>query len=242
MPKSVVLIESESSLAEKIAADLKSMGYEVLAQAPSLEAAKKYLQDTAVDLVLLNINLAGGSRFFDLAFHLQNSSSPPFVFYTVHPAEKSLMNGYLLKNGYYLSPVHTSKLEVVDEAPLRDFLLKSSSGKQSIKSEGAVLQNAIFVKKKDLLVKLALQDIFWIKADRVHLEIMTQEEKFIARSSLKQLLPRLGRNFIRVHKSYVVNLEHVHAIGKATLRVDGQEIPMGRSFRDKLLQYVSKLS
>ena len=62
---------------------------------------------------------------------------------------------------------------------------------------------------------MLLSDIFLIKSDHTHLQVITFKEKFTLSATLKHILPKLDQNFIQVHKYYVVNLNHIDAIDRS---------------------------
>ena len=59
---------------------------------------------------------------------------------------------------------------------------------------------------------------------------------------MKEMEERLdGYHFMRVHKSYIVNLHHITEINKSRVVLDcGADIPIGESYRERLQQYVAE--
>ena len=62
----------------------------------------------------------------------------------------------------------------------------------------------------------------------------TQDKKLISYTSLKQALEELPEYFIRIHKSYLVNMNHVTSYDHEDIEVGGNLLPLGRAFRKGL--------
>ena len=65
--------------------------------------------------------------------------------------------------------------------------------------------------------------------------IHTATNRFIANTSLQEILSRLGDNFIRCHKSFVVNIATITKIVGKTIKIEEQTISIGRTYREELL-------
>jgi len=65
--------------------------------------------------------------------------------------------------------------------------------------------------------------------------INTDAQRFTANSSLVDILKRLGNNFIRSHKSFIVNLNSIDKINGNRIYIGNQEISIGRTFKENLM-------
>ncbi|MCX6290883.1 MAG: response regulator [Bacteroidetes bacterium] len=103
--------------------------------------------------------------------------------------------------------------------------------------ENIYANNSFFVKKDSRFVKVNFQDILWIEALDNYVIIKTSsKEQFILHSSMKDIevkLPQL--NFARVHRSYIVQLEKISALEENACIIDGNRIPIGKSYKDNLM-------
>ncbi len=85
------------------------------------------------------------------------------------------------------------------------------------------------------MVKLDLDDIFWIESLKDYVKIHTANGTLVSYlriSYLEEKLPAI--RFLRIHKSYIVSLKHIQAIGANYIRVNHQELPVGRFYKAKL--------
>ncbi len=103
--------------------------------------------------------------------------------------------------------------------------------------ENIYANNSFFVKKDSRFVKVNFQDILWIEALDNYVIIKTvSKEQFILHSSMKDIEAKLPQlNFARVHRSYIVQLEKIAALEENACIVDGNRIPIGKSYKENLM-------
>ena len=109
--------------------------------------------------------------------------------------------------------------------------------------ENIYANNSFFIKKDSRFVKVNFQDILWIEALDNYVIIKTSsKEQFILHSSMKDIevkLPQL--NFTRVHRSYIVQLDKINALEENACIIDGNRIPIGKSYKDNLMGRINLL-
>jgi PAS domain S-box-containing protein len=103
--------------------------------------------------------------------------------------------------------------------------------------ENIYANNSFFVKKDSRFVRVNFQDILWIEALDNYVIIKTvSKEQFILHSSMKDIEAKLPPlNFSRVHRSYIVQLEKINALEENACIIDGNRIPIGKSYKDNLM-------
>jgi PAS domain S-box-containing protein len=103
--------------------------------------------------------------------------------------------------------------------------------------ENIYANNSFFVKKDSRFVKVNFQDILWIEALDNYVIIKTSsKEQFILHSSMKDIEAKLPQlNFARVHRSYIVQLEKISALEENACIIDGNRIPIGKSYKDNVM-------
>ncbi len=95
----------------------------------------------------------------------------------------------------------------------------------------------VFVWRQQDYVKVLLDDILWVKADRsyscIHLKggkAMTISSNL---SSIEERLPPV--DFLRIHRSYLINLRHVISLMGNSLKIAGEYLTIGREYRERVL-------
>jgi DNA-binding LytR/AlgR family response regulator len=104
--------------------------------------------------------------------------------------------------------------------------------------------NEIFIKKGSTLVKLKIKDIVYVEALENYVTINTKNEKFTIHFTMKAIEYQLPSDmFIRVHRSFIVNISLIKTIKENSLDLiiaNGlREVPIGNSYRDPLMNRIN---
>lgn len=95
---------------------------------------------------------------------------------------------------------------------------------------------SLFLRQENEWIRIWYKDILWMKSDRVYQEIMTVDgRKWVLRQSLSKTIAQLPRPFMRIHRSYIININFLEAIGQNEVTVKGHRLPIARRTRDELL-------
>jgi len=139
---------------------------------------------------------------------------------------------------YLLKPVTYSRFcKAVDKS------IKYYSHKEST-NDGS---NEIFIKKGSTLLKLKYNDIIYIEALENYISLFTSNEKYTIHFTMKAIENNLPSGiFSRVHRSFIVNRSMIQTIRENSLdlmfRSELKNIPIGKSFRDYLLNKINMMS
>ncbi len=237
-PIKILIVEDTLTMAEYLHGMLNQMGYEISGIASDLASAEGYLKQGKSDLVLIDINLNKQESGIDLAHLINQVYGLPFIYitsradqHTVQQAKKTLPQGYLVK------PFKKEDLYTSIEVAIINFnkYYLSFDGNTS-----PIRRDYLFVKDGHLHQKIKTQEVCWIKADRNYIDIHTLKKKYSIRSTIKNLMEKLpGNRFIRPHKSYLVNIEHISAAESTCLHVGKKTIPIGRAYQNEIKQHLS---
>ncbi|WP_324680091.1 LytTR family DNA-binding domain-containing protein [Hymenobacter sp. GOD-10R] len=97
----------------------------------------------------------------------------------------------------------------------------------------------LYVKTNNKLVRLNFDDVYYIEALSAYSILVTEKQKHIVYATLKALAERLPfAHFQRVHRSYVINTHHIHAVEDSMILLGSYEIPLGKAYRE---DFFSKL-
>lgn len=121
------------------------------------------------------------------------------------------------------------------------FVLAAAGPAATVASAGAETdgQRFLFVKKGKKYTKVSLPDVLWIEALDNYVVIHTRHDQFVAYASLKDLEQKLpGSAFLKVHRSFIVNLEQVEGLAEDGLTLAGRSIPVSRSCKEQLRQRI----
>ena len=172
----------------------------------------------------------------------------PVVFLTAYADEGTLNKAKVTEPyGYIIKPfkevdLHTSiemalykhqkEQEVIKE---RDMLFSVVEDKGS--------DNEIFVKSNSRLVKVKTEEIYFVEALKDYVVINTLNGKYTIHSTMKDIETKLpAKEFLRVHRSYIVRLDKIQAIDQPNIVLEGVEnkyIPIGGSYKEELFKRIN---
>lgn len=97
----------------------------------------------------------------------------------------------------------------------------------------------IFIKSDYRIVKVLTDDIFYIEGMRDYWCLVTKKGKVLASvtyAELEALLPR--QTFVRIHRSFIVNLSHIESIERHRIKIQGNLLPISDSYRDAFYESI----
>ena len=245
----LLIAEDDVVIAQNLALSLEEMGYEICTVVSSGEELLLEVHKHNPDLAILDITLEGKLDGIDTAAILSKSAKIPFIFMTALSDKETIDRAKLTNpHAYLVKPfdVRTlqSSIEVaIHNASLRQQLSLATGAEATPEvptdnlPENHLLHNALFVKVRNRLEKVSLKDIVWAEAQDIYCNIKTPQHIYLVSQSLKNLEQRLpGKDFMRVHRSYIVRLTAIEAIEDNNILIGGKSIPIGNTHRDSLLK------
>jgi len=232
----ILIVEDEPVIASDIEMTLEDLGYEIVGVEDNAEDALALLKENQVDLVLLDINLEGDVDGVMLAEDINKLYSIPFVFLTSN-ADKLTINRVKRTNpaGFIVKPFNEQDLSSNIEIAL--FKNKVKEPVLPTKNE-----KVFYIKEGGGLVKVKMDNIKFVRADDNYSRIFTTGKSHVISSTLKKVEEKLtNSNFIRVHRSFVVNMHFIDKIKDGFLYIDNNQIPIGRSYHEELFRKIDKL-
>jgi two-component system, LytTR family, response regulator len=207
-----------------------------ISQIPMLELVKtcknafeamEVLNSEKIDLIFLDIQMPGlmGTSFIDSLL-----VKPLVIFVTAY--EKYAVESYDLRVvDYLLKPV---SFERFTKAIHKAIYLHQSHLNISEKSEN---HGFMFVNVEYSLVKINFDDISHIEGLKDYIKIFVKNavHPILTKSTLKGIEEKLPKNFLRVQKSYIVNLEKIESIRNHRISIGKFEIPVSDANMDELL-------
>jgi DNA-binding LytR/AlgR family response regulator len=243
LKKNILIVEDESIVSKDIQFSLTKLGYHVVGIASNGEKAIDLVTKNQVDLILMDIMLKGDLNGIELAEKIKNQLSIPVIFLTAYADDSTLSKAKITQPyGYIIKPFkeidiqisiemalykHEKEQEIVRE---RNFLFSL------VESQDEVL-GFIFIKLGGKQIKIKTIDIFYVEALKDYVVIHLKDEKFTIHTTMKEIESKLGfKEFIRVHRSYIVRLDKIESIEFSNLILENQSryIPIGGSYRDEL--------
>jgi DNA-binding LytR/AlgR family response regulator len=228
----IAVVEDEIIIADNICESLEALGYYVLEPAITFTEGKELIDTELPDIAILDIHLSGRKDGVDLALYIKETHDIPFIFLTAH-ADKATVERAKIVNppAYLIKPFTKEELYSAIEVAL------FNHQQAKLLQEDTVQKPYIFIKQKNYFLKLQLENILFLKSDHVYLEIhMVNQEKYVLRESLADFESKLNTDFIRIHRSYIVNFTNIDFVDIKTIKVAFTELPLSKQFRPILLE------
>lgn len=222
--KNIFIVEDEVALAENVETILSLSGYTIVGKEGAGEKAYEQIIKLKPDLILMDVMLEGKLSGIDLAQMLREVTEIPIIFITAH-SDKAYLDKISTLNydSYILKPF--SKEVLISTIYL-------SSLKQNRKGQS---NNVLNIRDKGFIVPLKEDEIMMLKADGLYTRIYSTEREYVVRDILKDVTEKLSaRKFIRIHKSYIVNLDFVTAFNSKEVSIKKFNVPIRRGFFKKL--------
>lgn len=184
--------------------------------------ATAVLQSEQIDLIFLDINLP---KISGISF-LKNLKAPPKVIITTAYPDYALEGFELDVVDYLLKPFSFERFHKA--------VLKVISQKTETKSV-----DFVFIKSDKEFYKVELSDILFLKSDDNYVKIITEQKQYMPSGTLHNWEEQLSDQFIRVHKSYLINLAKVEKVAGNRVYIADHEVPIGRAYREALIKRIS---
>ncbi|UOQ99027.1 LytTR family DNA-binding domain-containing protein [Hymenobacter sp. 5317J-9] len=104
-------------------------------------------------------------------------------------------------------------------------------------------EDHIYLKVEYQLVRVALADIVYVEGlkDYVKVHLASQTRPLLSLTSLRSMEEKLpAGKFMRIHRSYIVGLGHIQAVGRGTVQIQGETLPVSDGYRESFDQFFSR--
>ncbi|SDZ40183.1 MULTISPECIES: LytR/AlgR family response regulator transcription factor [Rhodonellum] len=222
--KKIFIVEDELDLAENIRDILKFSGHEIVGNEEEGEKAYKLIMESKPDLILMDVMLKGEIDGIQLAKSVSEKLEVPIIFITAHSDQKYLERISGLKyDSFLLKPFTKEVLITTVNLTFLKYLNKK------------VTKNILNIRDKGFLVPIDEDNIIMLKADGLYTRIYTIERQYVIRDILKDVIGKLSeKKFIRIHKSYLINLDHVTGFNAKEVTIASFTAPIRRGFFKEL--------
>lgn len=232
----ILIVEDDMIIAANLSLQLTKLGYEVTGIESRGEDALHHVKLNNPDIVLMDINLKGQWDGIETVRHVQKIQDIPIVYLTANNDEATFLRAKTTHPHAFISKPF-NKLNLQRTIALVAEQLKDSVENNLQRSSSVeILEDRIFVRHHGKMVKILLDNILFVEADRNYCNIVTEAGDYLVVSTLKALENRLGRgNFVRVHRSFMVNISKLDSVADSHLEIRRKTIPVSRSHKELLL-------
>lgn len=218
-----LIVEDEPLAADVIQDYIEQVPFLSLAgRCPDALAALDFLRNDMIDVLFLDIHLPG-LKGLDFLKALKN---PPAVVLTTAYHQYAVESYELNVVDYLLKPIEFNR-----------FVEAVSKIKTPIQAEARVI--SIHADRKTVLIPT--DQILFVESQKEYIRIQTRTETYITKYALTKFEEDLGTShFLRIHRSFIVGLQHVKAFNAQEVDVPGKSIPIGANYQEMVLSRLNQ--
>ena len=197
-------------------------------------AAFTFLQQHPVDLIFLDIQMP---KLSGIDF-LKTLKKHPKVIFTTAFRDYALDGFELEVADYLLKPIPFERfLKAVAK------VLPQAETERTLPAQPSTTSNESFIyfKVDKKMVKTRLSDILYIESIKDYVKVRTLDKEIITQQKISYLEESLPRTqFLRVHRSFMVNVERIDAYSATDVEMGKHQIPIGRNYKNDVIRILSK--
>lgn len=227
-----IIVEDETLAQQVIENHLRNTPQlELVGICNNVVEARTILDRTEIDLIFLDIQLPGmtGLNF------LRSFPESPLVILTTAYAEHALESYEFNVIDYLLKPISLERFTRAINKLSNGRLLPLTAKERESSSDH------IFIRSGSKFFKVNFSEILFIESMKDYLKIHTKEHKLVTHQTMndmEKLLP--ARQFIRVHKSFIVAIDHIKSIYGNTIEISQTTIPIGSIFKNNVMNLIGR--
>lgn len=226
-------IDDEPLALEQITAYINKVPFlELAAKCQSALEARTYLESDTVDAIFCDINMPdlNGMDF------VKSLAVPPLIVFTTAYSEYAVEGFKVNAVDYLLKPFGLQDLQRAANR-IKDRLTESvAAAKPATDSD-----DALFLKTDYRIVKVSIPDIRYVEAMSEYLKVWIEGEAkpIITLLSMKKMQEHLPNYFMRIHRSYIINLNKIQEVNKNRVIMDSDTyLPIGDLYKDAFQAYL----
>lgn len=212
-PLRVFLVDDELLARERLKRLLDSSDFEVVGEAENGEQAIESIQRHVPDIVLLDIRMPGIDGLQVAQALCRMKPAPAIIFCTAYD-DYAIEAFRLNATSYLLKPARKEELFAALKAAtqLSQAQLSQLEAEDSPANASDELDEHLIAQTWQGQERIALQDIFYFRADHKYVAIIHRHGETLTDHSLKEIHKRFDRLLFRAHRNALVNIKHIHAL------------------------------
>ena len=231
-------IDDEPLALQQIVAYIGKVPFlELAAQCQSALEAKAFLEQDTVDAIFCDINMPdlNGMDF------VKSLTVPPLVVFTTAYSEYAVEGFRVNAVDYLLKPFGLQDFQRAANRLKERLESSAASGTVVGGSAADTNDDTIFLKTEYRVVKVSISDIRYVEAMSEYLKVYLDSDTkpIVTLLSMKKMEERLPANFMRIHRSYIINLTKIQEVNKNRVIMDADTyLPIGDMYKDTFQAYL----
>ena len=237
MIKCIAIDDEPLALQQLVAYISKIPFLSIVGQCQSAIEAKQIMQSDVVDAIFCDINMPdlNGMDF------VKSLASPPIIVFTTAYSEYAVEGYKVDAVDYLLKPFGLDEFQRAANKVKRVYEQindNDSTSNQSVSEDASTL----FLKTEHRIVKVDISDILYVEgmSEYMKIHLISQPKPLIVLLSMKKLEERLPANFMRIHRSYIINLDKIMEVNKnRVIMNEDVYLPIGDLYKETFNNYLN---
>ncbi len=211
---------------------------QLAAQCQSALEAREFLEHDMVDAIFCDINMPdlNGMDF------IKSLAMPPFIIFTTAYSEYAVEGFRVNAVDYLLKPFGLQNFQRAANR-LKERFESSLPAVSSPAADSLPADDTLFLKTDYRIVKVSIPDIRYIEAMSEYLKVWIEGEAkpLVTLLSMKKMEEHLPDYFMRIHRSYIVNLNKIQEVNKNRIIMDKDTyLPIGDLYKEAFQTFLDK--
>lgn len=204
----------------------KQGNLEVMGSFPDSEAALTYLSSNEIDILFLDVEMPGATGFelLDKLMYM------PKVVLTTSKTDYAFNAFQYNVTDYLKKPISFSRFQ--------ESLIKITDSLNNTTVE--TNKEDIFIKTDGKFIRLSYEDILYIESMGDYVKYFTMAKHYLTHSTLKAVEEKMNpKQFMKVHRSYIVNMSKIQDIQDNTIVIDTKVIPISKTLKPDVMTRIN---
>tara|TARA_R110002051_G_scaffold13808_9_gene45677 strand:+ start:5343 stop:6017 length:675 start_codon:yes stop_codon:yes gene_type:complete len=219
----IYILEDEIITQELLKQTLESLKFEICGMATDAETALEEIHALKPDIAIIDIRVEGNKT----GIWLGNQLEMPFIYLTAFSDTETIKKAIITKPiSYLVKPFNTNDLYIAVELAIN------------------AIQNTtqIILKEKNKNSVILEEMILFAKKDDQYLTLHLKDSVKLIRSSISEFMNQVNStSFLQVHRSYIINKNHVTAFDKKKITIANNNIPISKTYVKEVFKELSQL-
>lgn len=233
MIKCLVIDDEPLALQQLAAYVAKTPFLTLVAECQSAMEAREVIEKQRVDAIFVDINMpdTNGMDF------VRSLSAPPIVVFTTAYSDYAVEGYRVDAVDYLLKPFGFDDFTRAALRVKKRYELENQAQMASLADD-----DSIFLKTEHRIVRVSIADIRYVESMSEYLKLYIEGQRPVMMLfSMKRMEERLPPFFVRIHRSYIVNMKKIVEVSKNRVMMDAETyLPIGDNYKDSLLKYLNE--
>lgn len=212
---------------------------EIVAKASDGISAVEILKKESIDLLFIDINMPNMSGI-EVVRILEN---PPLVIFTTAYQNYAITGFELSAIDYLIKPFSFDRFfKAVNRAQKQHELICAANSMATQLSPSSESSSDFLMVKVDYsVVKIKFDEIVMFEGLKDYVKICTKDRSYVTKNTMKNIEQKLAeRAFMRVHKSFIINLDYVESFENNHIMIGENSVPLGSGYKDTFMKYIAQ--